>query len=226
MPLLSLTSGAAAAAADWGAFVPHGKHGDLDLSLQSSHDFLGSAALVQLPLRRRPTGRLLGSFLGVDDHGSEASGPAFESSSSLLSAALKSGSGPAGPRGGRAQALASSFFDPNDLAPQGGLPPPDGWGGGNDSKCETCACDSRLLDKNEENIYVRPMVIPNVPHHAFYPHTTTYRVGHFKLFLLFLIGAGSGYAATYYYKKQYGPKELRAGEELAGSPIGDMTDPS
>eukprot|EP00930_Biecheleria_cincta_P021877 TRINITY_DN16083_c0_g1_i1.p1 TRINITY_DN16083_c0_g1~~TRINITY_DN16083_c0_g1_i1.p1 ORF type:complete len:203 (-),score=29.18 TRINITY_DN16083_c0_g1_i1:129-695(-) len=65
---------------------------------------------------------------------------------------------------------AASFFDSADLAPPLGLPPPEGWGEGNDSECMTCACDSKLATGEKLQEKHQKLVFPNVPHHSFFPH--------------------------------------------------------
>ncbi|CAJ1355319.1 unnamed protein product, partial [Effrenium voratum] len=100
---------------------------------------------------------------------------------------------------GLRRALASSFFRDEDLAPPGGLPPPGGYGGGNDSTCETCACSEGKEEAEEaeaaEDAY-RNIVVPNVPHHSFYPHRRGYRLSYVRILGLFFTGLGCGYAAA------------------------------
>ncbi|CAK9066796.1 Putative fumarate reductase [Durusdinium trenchii] len=117
---------------------------------------------------------------------------------------------------------AASFFNEADLAPPGGLPPPNGWGEGNDSPCQTCACTETHGDGASaeepgvgEDAYPK-MVFPNVPHHSFYPHRRGYRISHARIFGLFFAGLGCGYAAAN-SATQKQKQELGEDEELAGS---------
>eukprot|EP00434_Breviolum_minutum_P026202 symbB.v1.2.023163.t1/scaffold2071.1/size90608/2 len=118
--------------------------------------------------------------------------------------------------------MAASFFSDADLAPPGGLPPPNGWGAGNDSPCETCACTpSDGLGGAEQpdvgkDIQAK-MVFPNVPHHSFYPHRRGYRISHLRIYALFFAGLGCGYAAANSATRKEKPQELGAGEEVAGT---------
>eukprot|EP00435_Cladocopium_sp_Y103_P034420 s1105_g8.t2 len=97
--------------------------------------------------------------------------------------------------------LLASFFSDADLAPPGGLPPPNGWGEGNDSPCQTCACTEDHGNGGAEepevgaDIYTK-MVFPNVPHHSFYPHRRGYKINHLRIYALFFAGLGCGYAAA------------------------------
>eukprot|EP00913_Durusdinium_trenchii_P020858 g19597.t1 len=136
-----------------------------------------------------------------------------------------------------------SFSSPTaDLAPPGGLPPPNGWGEGNDSPCQTCACTEthgdgasaeepdvgesmsqcfrqerfRLWNLVPFRDAYPKMVFPNVPHHSFYPHRRGYRISHARIFGLFFAGLGCGYAAAN-SATQKQKQDLPTGEELAGS---------
>lgn len=119
--------------------------------------------------------------------------------------------------------LLASFFSDADLAPPGGLPPPNGWGEGNDSPCQTCACTEDHGNGGAEgrpdevgtDIYSK-MVFPNVPHHSFYPHRRGYKINHLRIYALFFAGLGCGYAAASSATRKE-KQELREGEEVAGT---------
>ncbi|CAE7286463.1 osm1 [Symbiodinium natans] len=114
-----------------------------------------------------------------------------------------------------------SFFREEDLAPPGGLPPPNGWGEGNDSPCTTCACSDQHGEGAEEEVKAEEelpkMVFPNVPHHSFFPHRRGYKLSQFKVFALFIAGLGCGYAAASSLTRKEEPMELGRNEEVAGA---------
>ncbi|CAE7831603.1 osm1 [Symbiodinium microadriaticum] len=114
-----------------------------------------------------------------------------------------------------------SFFKAEDLAPPGGLPPPKGWGEGNDSPCKTCSCGDQYEEEGAEQGKVEKgypkMVFPNVPHHSFFPHKRGYKLSQFKVFALFFAGLGCGYAAAKSLTQKEQPMELARNEEVAGA---------
>mmetsp|Transcript_57688 Transcript_57688/g.108104 ORF Transcript_57688/g.108104 Transcript_57688/m.108104 type:complete len:176 (+) Transcript_57688:31-558(+) len=122
---------------------------------------------------------------------------------------------------GRKRPSFASFFKDEDLAPEGGLPPPNGWGEGNDSPCKTCACSDQYGPEAAEDMgggeTSQRMVFPNVPHHSFYPHHRGYKLSQFKVFALFFAGLGCGYAGANLLTRKEQPIELGRNEELAGS---------
>eukprot|EP00930_Biecheleria_cincta_P021878 TRINITY_DN16083_c0_g1_i2.p1 TRINITY_DN16083_c0_g1~~TRINITY_DN16083_c0_g1_i2.p1 ORF type:complete len:214 (-),score=37.86 TRINITY_DN16083_c0_g1_i2:149-748(-) len=113
---------------------------------------------------------------------------------------------------------AASFFDSADLAPPLGLPPPEGWGEGNDSECMTCACDSKLATGEKLQEKHQKLVFPNVPHHSFFPHTTGYRLGNFKIFLVFLGGSVVGYFGVRQLRESAREEKLGEDESAAAVP--------